>query len=346
MSDHGSGGSGSQAPPLFLHDKVQVFSVKGNYMTLTVKPKAVDLAEWIAHQVVEQFRVLTKFVDVVQGADPGKPAMCNPISCPSMSAGSHTYTWLDNSRQPTRLAAPRYIELVEKWIASKIMDPKLFPIEAVGSPATAAATYASGGVNTPGASSPIGLPATSLHASLSALSGRDWIGKGNGFPEHFFSDCRNIYKQMLRVFAHLYWAHFEWPFYHYDLEASLNSCFMLFVLVGTELDLLTVRDLEPMQSLLDRWIALDRFPSECKYLALVAAGAAAAGAPTALPKLVVLPPASMSTSTPMASSMVPAPALVSSVSGPASASSVSASSAVLAPSAPPSSSSPPAPGMG
>ena len=42
----------SSAAPMFLHDKMQVFLVKGNYMTLAVKPKAVELGEWIAHQGV------------------------------------------------------------------------------------------------------------------------------------------------------------------------------------------------------------------------------------------------------------------------------------------------------
>ncbi|KAI9790524.1 MAG: hypothetical protein M1816_005031 [Peltula sp. TS41687] len=256
--------------PLFLHDKLQVFLVKGNYMTLAVKPKAVDIGEWIAHQVVEQYRTLTKFIEVIQGADPGKLPMCNQLTCPTMSAGSHTYTWLDNARQPTRLPAFRYIELVEKWITSKIMDNTLFPIESTSTPATST-TYASGGLNTPGATTPIAMGPTSLNAPLSALSGRDWIGKSCGFPEHFFQDCRNIYKQMLRVYAHIYWNHFEVPFYHLDMEAWLNSCFIHFIIVGTELELLTNRDLEPMQALLEKWISLDKFPTDCKFLAMVAA---------------------------------------------------------------------------
>lgn len=53
-NDSNAGGDSSNASantmPLFLHDKLQVFMVKGNYMTLAVKPKAVDLGEWIAHQ--------------------------------------------------------------------------------------------------------------------------------------------------------------------------------------------------------------------------------------------------------------------------------------------------------
>ena len=43
-------GSGQRQLPMFLHDASQVFLVKGNYMTLAVKPKAVDMGEWVAHQ--------------------------------------------------------------------------------------------------------------------------------------------------------------------------------------------------------------------------------------------------------------------------------------------------------
>lgn len=53
-NDSNAGGEGNNssanAMPLFLYDKLQVFMVKGNYMTLAVKPKAVDIGEWIAHQ--------------------------------------------------------------------------------------------------------------------------------------------------------------------------------------------------------------------------------------------------------------------------------------------------------
>lgn len=190
----------------------------------------------------------------------------------------HTYTWLDNNRQPTRLPAAKYIELVEKWITGKITDTSLFPTDPISaSVAARAATYASGGVQTPGSETPIALPPTNLASSLSSLSGanggnnRDWVGKAHGFPENFFNECRNIYKQMFRVYAHLYWAHFEWPYYHLDLERSLNSSLMLFIIVGTELELLTMKDLEPLQQLFERWITLEKFPADCRFLSMAAA---------------------------------------------------------------------------
>ncbi|KAI9752464.1 MAG: hypothetical protein M1815_000484 [Lichina confinis] len=248
---------------------MQVFLVKGNYMTLAVKPKAVELGEWIAHQVYEQYQTLTKFVGIIQAAEPGKPPLCNLQSCPTMSAGGHTYSWLDINRNPTRLPAYRYIELVQRWIATKIQDTNLFPTDSTS--AAAPATYASGGLNTPGATTPIPAGPTSLDVPLSTLSDPTWIGKASGFPESFFDNCRNIFKQMLRIYAHLYWHHFEMPLYHLDMERWLNSSFMLFVIVGTELDLLSWRDLDPIQCLLDKWYALEKFPADCRYLTMYSA---------------------------------------------------------------------------
>ena len=59
LSDSVSVGEGVMHTPLFLHDKLQVFVVRGNYMTLAVKPKAVEFGEWVAHQgmfVSSQYR--------------------------------------------------------------------------------------------------------------------------------------------------------------------------------------------------------------------------------------------------------------------------------------------------
>lgn len=209
-----------------------------------------------------------------------------------MFCPSHTYTWLDNNRQPTRLPAHKYIELVEKWITGKITDTVLFPTDPISpSVAANAATYASGGVQTPGSEVPIAFPPTNLSAPLSTLSGangvsnRDWIGKANRFPESFFNECRNIYKQMFRVYAHLYWGHFEWPYYHLDLERSLNSSLMLFVIVGTELELLTMKDLEPLQQLFERWISLEKFPADCRFLTMASAAQQHSQQQTAVPSM-------------------------------------------------------------
>lgn len=64
---------------------------------------------------------------------------------------------------------------------------------------------------------------------------------------------------MFRVYAHLYWSHFE-DLYTLDLEKSANSCFSHFILTATTLNLLKKSDLEPMQPLIDLWAALGTFP--------------------------------------------------------------------------------------
>ncbi|KAI9796480.1 MAG: hypothetical protein M1833_006148 [Piccolia ochrophora] len=274
--NHGeSAGVSNAAQPLFLNDKVQRFIVQGNFMTLAARPISVDLGEWLAHQIFEQYRLLKNFVDVIQmnpgNLPPGVEIACTPNTCPTMWAGNTTYTWLDRATGQIRtLTAPQYIALVQSWIAKKILDATTFPTEPISF--SQPNTFMSGGLDTPSANTPIAAGPTKLSSSLSTLAGRDWVGKAIGFPENFFTDCQAIYKQMYRVYSHLYWAHFEKPFYHMDLERSLNSAFMHFVTVGTEFDLLSSKDLEPMQALLDKWVAMGVIPKESK-LASTTAGA-------------------------------------------------------------------------
>ncbi|KAI9893514.1 MAG: hypothetical protein M1814_006310 [Vezdaea aestivalis] len=264
--------------PLFLNPNVQGFIVKGNYMTLAATPKLVDSGEWLAHQVVMQYRLLSKLLEQVLCPNEftGLPS-CNHITCPSMSAGtinfSHTYTWLDNNRQPTTLPAPQYISLVQKWISGKILDPKIFPtdISTFSNVNTAAATFASGGPPTPGIPgapgiTPIAAGPTSSSLPMSQLSGAttEWLGKSAGFPEEFQSDCKSLYKQMLRIYAHLYWAHFKEPFFDLSNERHLNSSFTHFVTVGTQFDLLSRKDVEPIEALLELWVGMKIFPAESK----------------------------------------------------------------------------------
>ncbi|EHK98839.1 hypothetical protein M7I_5349 [Glarea lozoyensis 74030] len=73
-------------------------------------------------------------------------------------------------------------------------DTTLFPTDPAGvsfsqnpsGPAIASATYASGGLDTPGSNTPIPAGPTTLNTSLSQLSGAgDWIGKSSGFPQEF-----------------------------------------------------------------------------------------------------------------------------------------------------------------
>lgn len=216
--------------------------------------------------MVEQFRLLSQFITVIQSSYRPSPLrtaiICNPTDCPTMSAGTHTYTWLDSKRVPTRLPACQYITLVQKWISGKILDPTLFPTDTAPPAFNSSSGMLNAASNT--------LPTSNLSNSLPALTTPTWVGKSSGFPEHFLRDCKNIYKQMFRVWAHLYWAHFENPFYHLDLERHFNSSFVHFVVVGTEFDLLSTKDLEPMQPLLDKWRIGGVFPGDSRIVAQAA----------------------------------------------------------------------------
>ena len=172
---------------------------------------------------------------------------------------SHTYTWLNNDKTPIKVPACQYIGLVQKWIVGKIHDTRVFPTD---SSAIAASTYASGGMNTPGSTTPIAAGPTTLNTPLSILAGNEWVGKPSGFPESFLGDCKNITRQMFRCYAHLYHAHWENPFYHLAMDKQLNSCFVHFMTVAMLYKLLSEKDMEPMQPLIDIWLTSGAIPPD------------------------------------------------------------------------------------
>ncbi|CAK7568739.1 MAG: hypothetical protein SEPTF4163_006741 [Sporothrix epigloea] len=241
--------------PLWLNPSYAKHIVKGNFMTLSARPKTVEQGEWIAHQIVEHYRNLWNFVRVLHEKEDDGQSICNSTTCPRMSAGAnHSFTWLNARREPVELPAYEYMTLMQRWISGKIDDTKIFPTEASG------VSYA---LNSQLGSGVGSVPLTQL-TSGGDQPQRDWIGKRSGFPENFVEVCKTIFRQMFRVYAHLYWAHFIDPFYHLNLEKQLNSCFSHFVLTATALDMLKPHELEPMQSLIDLWAANGTFPQGSK----------------------------------------------------------------------------------
>ena len=165
-----------------------------------------------------------------------------------------------------KVPAFQYIGLVRRWIHGKLLDPGTFPTEPL---APSAAQYASGNVAQEDGSQPIAAPPTNLNASLSALSGRTWVGKAAGFPEQFFPDVKTIFRQIFRIYAHIYHSHWVDPFWHIHSNnppssgwTDLNSCFVHFVTVAKLFGLLSEKDLEPMQPLIDIWIKNGSIPPD------------------------------------------------------------------------------------
>lgn len=139
------------------------------------------------------------------------------------------------------IPAYEYLSLVQRYISAKIDSSTLFPTEASG------VSYA----DNPAFCTPL------------PDAGRDWIGKRSGFPENFNETCQTIFRQMFRVYAHLYWSHFD-DMFNLNLEKAMNSCFSHFILTATTLNLLRRSDMEPMQALIDLWAALGTFPESSK----------------------------------------------------------------------------------
>jgi hypothetical protein len=56
---------------------------------------------------------------------------CSDTSCPTMSGGKrYEYLWADGDqfKKPTKLSAPKYIELLMDWIESQINNETMFPV--------------------------------------------------------------------------------------------------------------------------------------------------------------------------------------------------------------------------
>jgi hypothetical protein len=164
---------------------------------------------------------------------------------------------LDTNKRPIKIPAQQYIHLVQRWINGKIHDPKLFPTDSTGNDAS---TFVSGGLNTPTGNTPIPAGPTNSGLSLSTLAGKEWLGKSSGFPESFEQDIRSIYRQMMRCYAHLYHGHWLSPFWDLNAYKELNTCFIHFINVGKLYKLIGDKDMEPMQPLIDLWLAKGLLP--------------------------------------------------------------------------------------
>lgn len=141
---------------------------------------------------------------------------------------STTYTWLNNNKEAVRVPANQYISYVQKWITGKVTDPSLFPTE----------TFSS---------------STQPPPLVGGDPNATWLGKSSNFPPNFGSDIRNIYRQMLRCYAHIYHSHWM-EFWHLGAYKELNTCFIHFVNVGRLFGMLSDKELEPLMPLIDIWL--------------------------------------------------------------------------------------------
>jgi MOB kinase activator 1 len=70
---------------------------------------------------------------------------------------------------------------------------------------------------------------------------------GQDFPASFPSTVKHVYRQLLRVFAHIYYAHYA-QILHLRSEPHFNSLFAHFLAFGREYELLDVKDMKGSSS--------------------------------------------------------------------------------------------------
>lgn len=70
---------------------------------------------------------------------------------------------------------------------------------------------------------------------------------GREFPKSFPSTVKHVYRQLLRVFAHIYHSHFQ-QILHLRSEPHFNSLFAHFLSFGREYELLELKDVSGASS--------------------------------------------------------------------------------------------------
>lgn len=77
--------------------------------------------------------------------------------------------------------------------------------------------------------------------------------EGGTYPRGFVSIVKNIFRRLFRVYAHVYYSHFD-KIVSLGAEAHLNSCFKHFMAFVTEFDLVDKREQEPLKDLIKNLI--------------------------------------------------------------------------------------------
>uniref|UniRef100_A0A7S0HRF8 Uncharacterized protein n=1 Tax=Phaeocystis antarctica TaxID=33657 RepID=A0A7S0HRF8_9EUKA len=100
---------------------------------------------------------------------------------------------------------------------------------------------------------------------------------GKPFPSDFMEHIRNIFKRLFRVYAHIYYCHFE-RMGALGAEPHLNTCFKHYMYFVYEFNLIPRKEeLQPLQELIDKLMAddLQRFGGGSAAGAIVGAAAPA-----------------------------------------------------------------------
>jgi len=70
------------------------------------------------------------------------------------------------------------------------------------------------------------------------------------FPKKFLTVLKTMYKRLFRVYAHIYYSHFQ-AIVSFGQEPHLNTCFLHFYYFIVEFDLIDPKEMAPLQELID-----------------------------------------------------------------------------------------------
>jgi Mob1/phocein family len=158
---------GTQKPLYLCSPFVEAALVKGNFKTIVMLPKYVDIMEWVAvnscvyNLLLSAFtalltarppviniksltfsRTLICFMELYLNAahnSPVQPCPPDPRECSiytscisriinqAICAESLNYTWINQDRKSVQLPAPTYIDYVMTWVQNLLDDENTFP---------------------------------------------------------------------------------------------------------------------------------------------------------------------------------------------------------------------------
>jgi len=72
------------------------------------------------------------------------------------------------------------------------------------------------------------------------------------FPPKFMGSVKNIYKRLFRLYAHIYWSHFE-KIRSIGANAHLNTCFKHFVYFILEFNLVDKKGMAPLEKFIEKF---------------------------------------------------------------------------------------------
>ena len=152
----------------------------------------------------------------------GPPCRSLGVSPPTPLSpdGRYEYHWSDGVqfKKPVRVSAPEYVDYLMTWVSQQLDDEAIFPSR-IGVCTRRGAVQ--------GARDELTSWRTPLRAAGSTLACRNRTAPpptGVPFPKNFQTTVKLIFKRLFRVYAHIYYSHFQ-KVVALNEEAHLNTSF-------------------------------------------------------------------------------------------------------------------------